>query len=401
MAQDARADRSSSSKPLVRREVAMVIAITLSVGGAGAYLLSRFQSPQSSVTQTTVSTPEIKTVTALGHLEPKGQVIKLSAPASSAGGGGSRVELLLVKEGDRVKAGQTIAILDSRKRLQAAVKEAEEQVRVAQTKLDQTLAGAKPGEIQAQRATIARLEAQGQGDIESQTATVARLEAEVRNAQAEDNRYQMLYQQGAISASQRDSKRLTLETARKNLQEAQASLNRTRSTSVQQLNEARATLDKIAEVRSVDVKAAKAEVDEAIASLNQAKANLEDAYVRATQDGKVLYIHTRPGEVVSSDGIIEIGQTRQMYAVAEVYQSDITKVRQGQRVRVTSDSLPGELQGTVDWIGSKVLRQNVVNTDPSQNIDARVIEVHVRLNEASSQKAAKFTNLQVKVVIEL
>jgi HlyD family secretion protein len=68
---------------------------------------------------------------------------------------------------------------------------------------------------------------------------------------------------------------------------------------------------------------------------------------------------------------------------------------------VTSDSLPGELQGTVDWIGSKVLRQNVVNTDPSENIDARVVEVHVRLNEASSQKAAKFTNLQVKVVIEL
>lgn len=395
------ASRSSSAKPLVRRWVVMVIAITILVGGAGAYIFWCFQSPQSRVTQTTVSTPQIKTVTALGRLQPKGQVIKLSAPASNAGGSGSRVEQLLVKEGAQVKAGQVIAILDSRSRLQSAVKEAEEQVRVAQTKLDQTLAGAKPGEIQAQRATIARLEAQRQGDIESQTATVTRLEAEVRNAQAEDNRYQMLYQQGAVSASQRDSKRLTLETARKSLKEAQAELDRTRSTSVQQLNEARATLDKIAEVRSVDVEASKAEVNQAIASLNRTKADLEDAYVRSSQDGTVLYIHTRPGEVVSSDGIVEIGQTRHMYAIAEVYQTDITKVRSGQRVRVTSESLPSELQGTVDWIGSKVLRQDVVNTDPSENIDARVVEVHVRLDEASSQKAAKFTDLQVKVVISL
>jgi HlyD family secretion protein len=379
----------------------MTIGLTITVIGGSAYILWRFQPSQSRVTPATVSTSQLKTVTALGRLEPKGQVIKLSAPASSAGGSGSRVEQLLVKEGDRVKAGQAIAILDSRNRLQAAVKEAEEQVKVAQTKLAQILAGAKPGEIQAQQATIGRLEAQRQGDIESQAATVARLEAQVQNAQAEDNRHQMLYRAGAISASERDSKRLTLETAQKSLREGQALLDRTRSTSVQQLNEARATLDKIADVRSVDVAAAKAEVDRATAALNQAKANLEDAYVRATQDGTVLYIHTRPGEVVSSDGIIEIGQTRQMYVVAEVYQSDITKVRPGQRVRVTSNSLPAECQGTVDWIGSKVLRQNVVNTDPSENIDARVVEVHVQLDEASSQKAAKFTNLQVKVAIEL
>jgi HlyD family secretion protein len=56
--------------------------------------------------------------------------------------------------------------------------------------------------------------------------------------------------------------------------------------------------------------------------------------------------------------------------------------------------------GTVERIGSQVKRQTIVNTDPSSNIDARVIEVHITLNEASSQKAAKFTNLQVQVVIE-
>lgn len=97
---------------------------------------------------------------------------------------------------------------------------------------------------------------------------------------------------------------------------------------------------------------------------------------------------------------MEIGQTKKMQAIAEVYQSDISKVRPGQRVRVTSDSIPGELIGTVEGVGSLVRRQTIVNTDRSANIDARVVEVHATLDDASSQKAAKFTNLQIEVVIE-
>lgn len=210
-----------------------------------------------------------------------------------------------------------------------------------------------------------------------------------------------MYEQGAISASQKDSKRLALESARKNLQQAQAQLQQIQSASQQQLKEAAANLDQISEVRSVDVAAAKAEVDRAIAAMNLAQANLQQAYVRSPQAGQVFEIHSRPGEIVSDDGIANIGQTNQMYAVAEVYESDISKVHPGQRVQVVNEFLPHELQGTVDWIGLQVRRQNVINTDPASNIDARVIEVHVRLDPDSSQKAAKFTNMQVKVVIQL
>jgi HlyD family secretion protein len=42
-----------------------------------------------------------------------------------------------------------------------------------------------------------------------------------------------------------------------------------------------------------------------------------------------------------------------------------------------------------------------VNTDPSTNIDARVVKAHIKLDPASSQKAAQFTNLQVQVEIAL
>ncbi|MEH1895597.1 MAG: ABC exporter membrane fusion protein [Nostoc sp.] len=386
-------------KYILRPSVAIGIIASLFVGGISFYIVKRWQNYVNSETQAPATQlPQLKTVTALGRIEPQGKVIKLSAAVSAEG---SRVEELLVKEGDRVKAGQVIAILNSRDRLQAEFQEAQEQVKVAQANLNRTQAGAKRGEIAAQKAALARTEAERQGNINAQAATIERFQAQLRNAQAEDERYQQLYQQGAISASQRDSKRLNLETAQKSLQEAQAQLNRTQSTSQQQVKEATATLEEIAEVRGVDIEAAQAEINRAVAAMNLAKVNLKQAQVRSPQNGQVFEIHTHPGELVSNDGIADIGQTNQMYVIAEVYESDIGKVQSGQQVRILGDYLPIELQGIVDRKGLQVRRQNVINTDPVSNIDNRVVEVHIRLDETSSRKAATLTNMQVKAVIEL
>lgn len=380
-----------------RYVVPLVIAATFSVGVIATYTWRQSQEAESTAPIEVVQ-PARQTVTALGRLEPKGEIVKLSAPSSTAS---NRVDQLLVKEGGRVNKGQVIAILDSRDRLQASLKEAQERVRVSQAELERVRAGAKQGELNAQRAEISRLAAQQRGAIDAQKAAIARLEAELRNAKAEADRYQSLYAQGAISTSERDSRRLTQQTAEQQLREARAVLSRLQSTRSPELNQARANLERIAEIRPVDIQVAEASVRQAQAAVQQAQAQLDQAYVRASQSGTVLTIHTRPGEVVSQDGIVEIGQTRVMYAVAEVYQSDIQHVEPGQSVKVTSEALPDELQGTVDWIDAKVQRQNVVNADPSSNIDARVIEVHVQLDSASSEKAAKFTNLQVQAVIDL
>ncbi|MUL38169.1 HlyD family secretion protein [Gloeocapsopsis sp. AAB1 = 1H9] len=389
-------NRNQFIKAVSQRGVVIAGVVLLGVGGAMTYRWMRMTLVRQE-TAAPVTTPVIQTVTALGRLEPLGTVIKLSAPTSSQG---NRVERLLVQEGDRVQAGQVIAILDSHDQRKAALEEAEEQVNVARAQLDVIQAGAKQGEINAQQAEIARLSAERQGNIKAQVATVARLQSELQNAQAEFNRYQSLYQEGAISASERDSRRLALDTAQKSVQEAQVNLDRLRLTTPAELNRARATLEQIAEVRPVDVRSAQAEVNRAIAARNQAKASFDQSVVRSPINGEVLDIYTRAGEVVSTDGIAEIGQTRQMQAIAEVYQSDISKVQVGQQVRVTSDSIPSELTGMVERVGSQVRRQEIVNTDPSANIDARVIEVQINLDDASSQKAAKFTNLQVQVVIE-
>lgn len=421
------------SKPGNRWLIGLVVGATAITGGIVFYGISQYgmvsQKPAPVETA-----PPVKKVTALGRLEPEAEVIKLSAPLALDG---DRIAQLLVKQGDNIKAGQVVAILDSRDKLQDALSQAQEQVKMAQAKLAQVKAGAKSGEIFAQKATIerlqaqlqsdiiaqeeaiARLEAQWVGDRTAQEATIRRLEAELNNAQAEDQRYQQLYKEGAESRSLFDSKRLTLETAQQQLNEAKAVLSRINTTAskqvreanvalqrinitgVKQIKEANATLDKIAEVRPVDVQAAQAEVDNAFSAVKRAQTDLEQAYIKAPTAGRILKIHTRVGEKISDSGIADLGQTEQMVAVAEVYQSDISKVKTGQKAVVKGQGFNGELQGTVSLIGLQVNRQNVFSNQPGENLDKRVIEVKIRLTPEDSKRVAGLTNLQVQTAIEL
>jgi HlyD family secretion protein len=338
--------------------------------------------------------PKPTSVTALGRLEPQGEVIRIAAPTT-----GSRVAQLLVRQGERVKPGQVIAILDSRDRLQAAVLRAQEQVRLARAKLIQIRAGAKQGEINAQAAEIARLRADGQGNIAAQEAKIARLKAELANAQTDYERNQALFEDGAISASQRDSSRLARDVAQRSLEEAQLTLTRSRANLNEELNKARSTLSRIAEVRPVDVQVLEMELRNSVAAVAQALADLELAYIRAPQAGQVLKVHTWAGEVVGTEGIVEIGRTGQMFVVAQVYESDIKRVRPGQTATISSDAFEGRLQGQVADVGLQIFKQDVLDTDPTAAADARVVEVKIRLNPESSQRVASLTNLEVTVKI--
>jgi HlyD family secretion protein len=422
------------SKPKNRWLIGLVVGAATITGGIAAHTISQYGtvSPQPSALEEVA--PAMTKVTALGRLEPEAEVIKLSAPLALDG---DRIAQLLVKEGDTVTAGQVIAILDSRDKLQNALQQSQEQVKIAQAKLAQVKAGAKSGEITAQQATIerlqaeletdrisqqetiARLEAQWRGDRIAQEATIRRLEAELNNAQTEYQRYQQLHGQGAISSSLFDSKRLSLDTAKQQLNEAKAVLTRINATSSKQireakvalerinttgdklLREAKATLDRIVEVRPVDVQAAQAEVDNAIAGVKQAQTDLEQADIKAPIAGSILKIHTRVGEKMSESGIVDLAQTNQMVAVAEVYQSDIGKVKHGQKAVITGQAFSGELRGVVSQIGLQVNKQNVFSNQPGENLDKRVVEVKIRLNPEDSKKVAGLTNLQVQTAIEL
>jgi HlyD family secretion protein len=414
------------------------IILALGVGTVGIafaiFLQTRIPPKQQALSDVPVQ--PLKAVTSLGRLEPQGEVIHLAASTS-----GSRIGELLVKVGDRVQQGQIIAILDTRDRLKAALLQAKQRVDVAKTRLAQVKAGAKRGEIDAQQATvnqlqterrtditaqqaaIGRLQAEQNTEITAQKATIKQLEAELKNAQLEDERHQFLFKQGAITASLRDSKRLVEDIAKDKLNEARAQLSRIESSREQQIREAqaklqqiqtaqldqiqsaKATLDKIAEVRPVDVRAAEADVKSAAIAVQQAQAELDLAYIRASRSGQILKIHTWSGEIVDSQkGIVSLGQTNQMYAVAEIYETDLPRIRTGQRAKVTSvsgGSLAETFEGIVDEVGLEIAKKDVLNTDPAAQIDARVVEVKIRLNSESSQKVAGLTNMKVRVEIEL
>jgi HlyD family secretion protein len=340
--------------------------------------------------------PTFKNIAALGRLEPQGEITRLSAPNSLEG---SRIEELSIKEGDLVKEGQVVAILDSQTSRLATLKQAQSNVTTAQAQLAKVLAGAKSGDVNAQKANIIRLNAELNGGVATQEAEIRRIEADLRNAQIERDRYQKLNRDGAVSRSEFDSKQLRLETVQNQLSQSQAALGRLITTVAAQKKEAQATLESVSEVRPVDVQVARSQVDSAIRAVEKAKADLDLTYIRAPFDGTVLDVNVRAGEIIGSEGIATLGKTDRMYVVAEVYETDIAAVRPGQNTVVTSSAFPGQLVGTVTEIGQQVKKQGIFDVNPLANSDFKIVEVKVRLNPQSSQKVASFSNLQVQVVI--
>jgi len=168
----------------------------------------------------------------------------------------------------------------------------------------------------------------------------------------------------------------------------------------------RAELARNAELRAGQVISAalhdrlRFENDAAAAELRLARAELARNQVSSPIDGQVIDVHARDGERVGPDGIVEIGQTHAMYAVAEVYETDIGRVRLGARARVASSALPRMLNGTVDRIGMRVGKLDALGTDPAAKTDARVVEVEVRLDDGDAAVAAPLTHLQVEVTIQ-
>jgi len=121
--------------------------------------------------------------------------------------------------------------------------------------------------------------------------------------------------------------------------------------------------------------------------------------VRAPIDGQVLKIDTHEGEKVGPEGILELGDNSRMYAVAEVYETDVALIKVGQHAVVKTPVYDHALTGVVERIGLKIGKMDVLGTDPAAKTDARVVEVAIRLDESTLVNSA--TNLQVTVSIDV
>jgi HlyD family secretion protein len=299
-------------------------------------------------------------IACLGRIEPGDGIVAVATRGIP--GQPSVVERLNVHEGDLVRAGSVVAVLDSRAQLEGAVHSLEAQVKVAQNRVDVVKSGPRKGDLGALQAEIARLEA---------TLAGAKIDAA---------RYDELYQKHAATVIERDQRLLQVETA------------------TQAVNEANSRLQSLREIRDVDTRLAEAEVDAATTAVAKAQRELEASVIKAPITGRVLAVHAHPGEEIGPKGVIEIARTNNMYVIAEVFESDLPRVKVGQNATITSEAFAKPWTGVVESIGSQVAKGDIDQTNPVSLTDARVVEVKIRL--ADSTEASRLIHGKVTVVIE-
>ncbi len=367
------------------------IALALVTLGVSTWLVigrSNSNSAQPAATTTTVK-EQPRTVSALGRIEPQGEVIKVASPSAL---GTSRIIKLMVKEGDRVKQGQVIAILDSSDRSVATLLQAQSQAQESDRNLARVRAGAKTGDIIAQEGNVQAAAA----NIKSLEANALRLRTELEIAGNDYNRFLKVYQEGAISQTVLDTYRLKAETLKGQFLQAQQQIEQAKF----QLRQSQGLLSSVREVRPTDIQLAEAQLQTAIVNVKSAEVNLTLSQVIAPIDGQILKVNSKTGEVVSqTDGVVDLGNTSQMYVVAEIYETDIGRVKVGQKAVIESEAFEGTITGQVDSIGLSIAKNDVLGTDPAAKTDVRIIEVKIKLDD--SQKVAALTNLQVRVKIEV
>lgn len=367
--------------------------LTLVILGVGATRILPLLQAQRQVPEVVATPlPQRVTVAALGRLEPQNEVIRVSGPT------GDRIGQLRVAKGDLVQAGQVLAVLESYNERLAERNLSASQLAEAERRL-QAETQVRQAQVQEAQTRIQQVAQPRAFEVEAQQARVRELEANLALAQADRERAANLYQEGAIAQQALDRQ----ETEVRRIEE--------------QLRNARSTLVQLREARQMDTRNAQAQlqvaqaniplaqvqtaVDSARQNLKLAEARLDRTLIRAPQAGRVLRILTKAGEAIGNTGILDLGDTRQMNVVAEVYETDVGLVKVGQRATITSrnGAFPGSLTGEVIEVGWQVFKNDVLDDDPAANADARVVEVKVRLDDSKPVEA--LTNLQVDVKIDV
>jgi HlyD family secretion protein len=278
-------------------------------------------------------------VSALGRIEPLGGVVKLSVPSSLANDPVSRV---LVEDGDQVRRGQALAILESAASLQREVQQSQAAITTAVRRLT------------------------------SQDSVITKYRAQLRQAEVELRRYRQLYAAGASSAEDRDRRETLASTARANLDQAISD---------------RATMT--------------AELGEKRADLARNRAERAKATILAPFSGTVFKIYAHPGDKVGDDGILDIGDSSRMGVIAEVYQTDRPAITLGQGAEISAEGFPGRrLRGKVVEIARQVSRQTVFTGVAGENLDRRVVEVKIGLGPEATVIASHINYLQVNVLFD-
>lgn len=261
-----------------------------------------------------------------------------------------RVARILVDEGDRVRAGQTLAILDQ--------KEARAQVNLARANL------------QAAQARLAQAEA-GVQMLEAQVRTrIAETAAILEKAAKNLERMRNLSAEGAIAQAELDLAKAEHEVAKAAYEAALANRDQL-------------------QVKRREVEAARVAVEQMEASLKLEEVRFSQTVVISPIDGLVMKKHASEGETVGLGGgpfftlgepLFTLVDPQKLWIRATIDEVDASQVKVGLPARVTLDAVPG-----------KTFRGRVVKISPAirgEGQEARTVTIYVSLEEGGAQHAA-------------
>ncbi|MBX9748581.1 MAG: efflux RND transporter periplasmic adaptor subunit [Roseococcus sp.] len=336
----------------------LVLGVAILAAGAGGWFYSQGQTPPPAPVMAAPAAP--LGVGALGRVEPASRIRKLNQPGGMAV---TRLERLFVTEGEEVTEGQLLAEFADAHMKDAAAQQAEASVAELRAALTRVREAGRPSEVAAQRARIAAITAQEE---------IARREA---------TRTDRLVPSGAGSEAAAERNRFVLFRL-----SAERAL-------------AEADLQTLSTPREEDVRLAEARLAAAEAALAKARADAELARVRAPIPGTIIRIFARPGDQVGSDGVMEMADLTRMDVVADVFETDLGRLRPGMMAEIT---IPGErlrAAATLREIGWQIRRTTQAGTDPVAAVDSRTVEVRLTLSDEGAALLRRRSGMQVQVAI--
>jgi len=269
-----------------------------------------------------------------------------------------RLAEIRVREGDTVKAGDVLAVLDDQQiraredQAQAAVSVSQARLNAARQQIAVLNEQLKQGELEVVQSKVdaeGRV-AQAEAELASAQAQLAQQEAAYKLAVFDRDAYTKLLQTGAVSERQAKQAVTTAETqaalvasARQRVDSARGGLNAVRATlSNPAIRSARAdTIRRQIIAQQADIATAAADAQRAHFQLQEAQANRADLIVKAPFDGTIVTRTAEPGEVVQAGtAILTLLDLSKVYLRGFVPEGQIGKVKVGQPGRIYLDSNP-------------------------------------------------------------
>ena len=269
-----------------------------------------------------------------------------------------RIRQITVREGDRVEAGQVLAVLDDEqirareqqaaatvRQAEARVKLSGHQIAVLSEQLLQSQLGMDQSKVDAQGRV-----SEAEGKLAAAEAQLAQAQAAYtmarwdREAMARLFQRQLIAEQDAQRALHNEEAQAAVVAAsRRQVEAAQGSLTAAKAYLVNpaiRASQGAAVQGQILQARA-DIAAAEAEAERARAALEEARANRRDMKVIAPFAGTVATRTAEPGEVVvAGTPIVTLVNLGEVYLRAFVPEGQIGRVRLGQPARVYLDSDP-------------------------------------------------------------